>query len=215
MPCILKRSGTKSLVLCPLPCCPSLASLDDLEHTSAHMDLRSLQHHTPFAFLSYQEQFPACVVYTSHSFYLSLLGEGQILWTGKDHLIPYIKPHQYITATIFLSVFSCLQEHTNPTILMDAKQYASTLFLFLLCELCVFDNHCYTQISLHHHNDHRHHAIALLVVVSRTNHGHPAIDIMDLPQLLQHTFPASYTDQGHTSISMHPCGRPRCTSSAP
>ena len=34
--------------------------------------------------------------------------------------------------TIFLFLFSCLQGHTNPTILMDAKQWALTLFLFVL-----------------------------------------------------------------------------------
>ena len=30
--------------------------------------------------------------------------------------------------TIFLSLFSCPQEHTNPITLMDAKQCALTLF---------------------------------------------------------------------------------------
>ena len=33
-----------------------------------------------------------------------------------------------ISSTIFLSLFFRLLEHTNPTMLMDAKQYALTIF---------------------------------------------------------------------------------------
>ena len=46
--------------------------------------------------------------------------------------------------TIFLSLFSRLQEYKNPTILMDAKQCVGALFLLRLFGLCVFDNHCTT-----------------------------------------------------------------------
>ena len=42
--------------------------------------------------------------------------------------------------TIFLSLAFHLQEHTNPTILMDAKQWALTLLLLRLFEPHVFDS---------------------------------------------------------------------------
>ena len=45
---------------------------------------------------------------------------------------------------ISLSLFSRLYQGTNSTILMDAKQFALTLLLFLLFGLCVFDNLCAT-----------------------------------------------------------------------
>ena len=44
------------------------------------------------------------------------------------------------TLTIFLSMFLRHQEHTNPTTLMDAKQYALILLLFFLSVPFVFDN---------------------------------------------------------------------------
>ena len=44
-------------------------------------------------------------------------------------------------STIFLSLFSRPQENTNPIILVDARQWALTLLLFLLFETCVFDDH--------------------------------------------------------------------------
>ena len=42
--------------------------------------------------------------------------------------------------TIFLSFLSRVQEHTNPTTLMDAKQEALTIFLFVLSVSFVFGN---------------------------------------------------------------------------
>ena len=41
---------------------------------------------------------------------------------------------------IFLSLAFHLQKHTNPTILMDAKQRALTLLLLKLLEPYVFDS---------------------------------------------------------------------------
>ena len=52
--------------------------------------------------------------------------------------------------TIFLSLFSHPQKHTIPTILMDAKQYALTLFLFLLFGPYVFYS-LHTTLPSHHH----------------------------------------------------------------
>ena len=52
----------------------------------------------------------------------------------------FARSHQHITSTIFLSRFSRLQKHTNLTSVMDAKQYALTLPLFVLSGPCVFDN---------------------------------------------------------------------------
>ena len=49
------------------------------------------------------------------------------------------------TPTIFLSLFFRLQEHTNSTILMDARQGVGVLPLFLLFVPCVFDNHNTTK----------------------------------------------------------------------
>ena len=46
--------------------------------------------------------------------------------------------------TIFLFLFSRLQEHTNPTILMDAKQWVGALFLLRIFGSCVFGG------TLHH-----------------------------------------------------------------
>ena len=57
----------------------------------------------------------------------------------KKVFVPGQKKSMF-TSTIFLTLFSCHQEHTNPTTLMDAKQYALVLLLFLLSMPFVFDN---------------------------------------------------------------------------
>ena len=46
--------------------------------------------------------------------------------------------------TMLLYPFFHLQEHTNPTTLMSAKQWAFTLFLLRLFEPFVFHNHYIT-----------------------------------------------------------------------
>ena len=50
-----------------------------------------------------------------------------------------------VTSTTFLSVFSRPWGHTNPAILMDAKQWALILLLFLLSGPYVFDGLRTTQ----------------------------------------------------------------------
>ena len=63
-------------------------------------------------------------------------------------------------STIFCFLFSLLLTYTNPSTLMDAKQWARALLLFRLFEPFVFYSHPTTQkIYLHHHhhpNDHHH-----------------------------------------------------------
>ena len=60
--------------------------------------------------------------------------------------------------TIFLFLFSRLQEHINPTILMDAKQWVRALILLRLFGSCVFGGtvHHATQ-QPHHHQQNNHH----------------------------------------------------------
>ena len=76
------------------------------------------------------------------------------------------------TSTIFLSLFSRLQKHTNPTSAIDAKQYALILSLFVFSEPSIFDNLLTTQQPHHHNNVHRNHPIFLVVAMSQTNQGH-------------------------------------------
>ena len=75
-------------------------------------------------------------------------GEGQLLCTGYFKVVDVKRIRWSKTIICYFhnfSVFSRLQEHTNPTILMDAKQYALTLLLSLFFKPCVFDNHHTTQ----------------------------------------------------------------------
>ena len=57
------------------------------------------------------------------SFYLTPTGPSEVK-IYPEVVISYqmILKQLSVTSTIFLSLFSRLQEHTNPTILMDAKQ---------------------------------------------------------------------------------------------
>ena len=73
---------------------------------------------------------------------------------------------------IFLSLFSHPQEHTNLTILMDAKQWARTLLLLKIFGPFVLYSHHTTQKVHYHCNNHRYHAIVLDVDVLQTNQGH-------------------------------------------
>ena len=75
---------------------------------------------------------------TENIFICSSFWSKKSLYSDTRHKKANIMP------TIFMSVFSCLQQHTNLAILMDVKQEALILFLFMLSGPCVFDNRCPT-----------------------------------------------------------------------
>ena len=60
---------------------------------------------------------------------------------------------------IFLSLVFHRYEHTNPSTLMDAKQWVKVLLLLRFFEPSIFYNHRTIQQVYYHHNAHRHHAI--------------------------------------------------------
>ena len=53
--------------------------------------------------------------------------------------------------TIFLFLFSRLLTYTNPSALMDDRQWVEALLLFLLFGLCVFYTHHTTQKNYLYH----------------------------------------------------------------
>ena len=66
------------------------------------------------------------------------------------------------------------QEHTNPTILMGAKQLVKVLLLLRPFEPYIFYNHRTIQSSHDHCKHNRHHVIDLSVPVLWTNQGQTA-----------------------------------------
>ena len=82
--------------------------------------------------------------YDRHIYLISLDRARIKIYTGT---VIFVSNNFKTTICYFhnFSVFRFhLQEHTNPTILMDARQWALTHLLFLLFVTCVFDNHCTT-----------------------------------------------------------------------
>ena len=68
-----------------------------------------------------------------HLFYFTLFKNLFCIWSTD------IKKPMF-TSAIFLSLFSRHQEHTNPTNLMNAKQYTFIFLLFLLSVPFAFDS---------------------------------------------------------------------------
>ena len=87
----------------------------------------------------------------------------------KGKLLPGLV--NIVTSTTFLFVFSNVREHTNPTSVMDAKQWVLTLLLFLLFGPCVFYMHRTTKHVQHHYKNNDH-VIFLPSLVLQTNLGH-------------------------------------------
>ena len=97
-------------------------------------------------------------------------------------------------STIFLPLAFHPQEHTNPSILMDAKQWLRALLLLRIFGSCVYYNHWASKnIFLHQHpNDHHHyhnsyHTTHLPTSLWQTNQGHAPEKKSHL-LLLFHTF---------------------------
>ena len=90
-----------------------------------------------------------------HIFSFLVLSPKKILISGHQTQKPIFIP------TIFVSLVFHPWEHTNPNILMGAKQLVRALLLFLLFDPCVFDNLCTNQkiyfYSHHHPSEHHLH----------------------------------------------------------
>ena len=112
--------------------------------------------------------------FKAHLFYFSLVKKFFVSGHTKK---PMFMP------IIFLSLFFHPQEHTNPNILMDAKQWTLTLLLLRLSGLFVFYGlHTTKKIYLYYCNNNRDHAIILFIVVSQTNREYTSTAI-GIPQL--------------------------------
>ena len=89
-----------------------------------------------------------------HIFSFLVLSPKKILISGHQTQKPIFIP------TIFVSLVFHPWEHTNPNILMGAKQWVRVLFLFSPFEPCVFYSHHIVQkiyLHSHHPDDHHHH----------------------------------------------------------
>ena len=72
-------------------------------------------------------------------------------------------------STMFLFLFSHPRRHTNPSTLMDAKQWIKTFLLLRLFKPTGPFNHRTTRYVHHHCNTHCYHAIFLFVDLLQTS----------------------------------------------
>ena len=111
------------------------------------------------------------------------------------------KKSMFMSIFFFVSFFSSSETYQSHH--LDGCQAVRINSSFILAFWALpFLYPSYHSISLnHHHNNHRHHPIALSVVVSQTNQGHTPVTL-GLPQLPYHTFLRSYTDQGQATVTL-------------